>query len=727
MCDKLVFDLAQEVEGSPSVFIRKDWINILDNQTSNYTSNQSVLDTSQLSNSSKWMSYRESFFIIPMTMTLATTGKGFIDATVNGSATADQLVQTAYTTVMQPSAVVGTNSIDLSRTLNIDKSLGLKNWFGNIIHSFTLDYNGSTIIQQTPFVNMWNSFKLMTSLSYNDVITQGCTIGFYPDDAKAFTANFYNNVPTLFNGGSMVGVIPLETGFVLPHVIAADQSSEFLFPSSGELKYANVLSGNGVVNNSTVRHRDIASNFNWSSYNNGLQNEGLYNRAKWINYDDLTFTNSNTTHSSGSQLKTLLNQASCSDLWKSYISSKTNQDIAAVPAGSTTFSQTTPGYLEYSIIATVYLKHIHSFFNMVPLLKGVFMKMTMNLNNSASTVVCGSSTVVPQDLVQNDVVFMSQAYQVCTNSSSALGGVNPIHMSSVDYGSGSQNLVPTSILCPSNGFLDANDEFILSQEYRLSLSVGGTVLDQVTRSIPGIIIGNNNPCKSIYLYIPAYTFNPTFEQAYISSPVKSIQYSDIYQYQVLNIGSSGQFNNLLTNGIANVKSVLLLPFFSTQNDTAQGVVTPNLVPTTLANSIANNTGYIPGNYVWQSPFDPAGCGPTSPLCHFTNFNVQVSGQNAIYNLQLRAFEQFNNQLYGQNAVNGGLTDGITSSLVDRQQFDLEYCYYYVNVERMLPVEKSVPKSIQILGTNKSSRAIDLMCFIEYGTEVQIDVLTGARV
>lgn len=50
MCDKLVYDLAMEVEGSPSVFVRKDWINILDNQTQNYTSNQSVLDTSQLSN-----------------------------------------------------------------------------------------------------------------------------------------------------------------------------------------------------------------------------------------------------------------------------------------------------------------------------------------------------------------------------------------------------------------------------------------------------------------------------------------------------------------------------------------------------------------------------------------------------------------------------------------------------------------------------------------------------
>lgn len=73
MCDKLVFDLAQEVEGSPNVFVRKDWLNILDNQNQNYNNNQSVVDTSQLSNSNKYMSYREAYFSIPFLMTLGTT------------------------------------------------------------------------------------------------------------------------------------------------------------------------------------------------------------------------------------------------------------------------------------------------------------------------------------------------------------------------------------------------------------------------------------------------------------------------------------------------------------------------------------------------------------------------------------------------------------------------------------------------------------------------------
>jgi hypothetical protein len=244
----------------------------------------------------------------------------------------------------------------------------------------------------------------------------------------------------------------------------------------------------------------------------------------------------------------------------------------------------------------------------------------------------------------------------------------------------------------------------------MNISVGSKCLDQQLVT-SGALEGNMS--KSVYLYIPAYTFNPVFEQAYLSSPVKQIKYTDVYQYQVINVGANQVFNNLLTNGIANVKSILILPFY---NSSTGAPVSINGI------NYSANSGFIAGTPVWQSPYDPAGTGTTSPMCWLTNFNVQVSGQNAIYNTERYNFEQFNNQLYGQNAVNGGLTDGITSGLID-----MCYSYYYVNVERMLPVEMSVPKSIQVLGQNKSSKNIDLYCFIEYGVEVSIDALTGARV
>jgi hypothetical protein len=203
------------------------------------------------------------------------------------------------------------------------------------------------------------------------------------------------------------------------------------------------------------------------------------------------------------------------------------------------------------------------------------------------------------------------------------------------------------------------------------------------------------------LNVPSYVFNPIYEQAYLSSSVKTIVYNDLYQYQVSNISSTANFNNLITNGIAGIQTVLVLPFFT-----------------------ANSNQTIPPI---QSPFGTEGGGPTSPLCLLGNFNVVISGQNSIYNTERYTYEQFTQQLYGLNAVNGGLTDGVNSGLINQLDFELLYNYYAVNVSRMLPIEEAVPKSVNIVGQNLSAKAIDLYVFVNYKTSVSIDILTGSRV
>jgi hypothetical protein len=581
--DKLVFDLSQEVEGSSNVFVKKDWLNILDNQNQNYNSNQCVIDTSQLSNSNKYLSYREAYVMMPMMLTLSTTNGVFAPATAVTSS---------------------------------DYAIGLKNWFGSIIHSFTLDYQGTTIIQQTPYLNMWNCFKLMTSLSWNDVITSGSTIGFYPDD-----------------------------------------------PLSWRYQTAAGLTGQGTGNNgnnpanATVQAA-ISSSFNLYTADRG--NNGFARRQQYINFD-LNATPGDTAYG------TLFPQVACNNLWKSYIFNKQNY--------------ATGGLIQIAISATIYLKHIHSFFSMTPLLKGVFMKMTMNLNNTSVTVdVVGT----------NDAVSAPTAVSL-VSVANAVGGTCPLMIASAAAGNGGRNMGGITL------------DGVNPAQYTATLSVGAKCLNNTVAALAGY---STSPLsQSVFLYVPAYTFNPVFEQAYLSSPVKQIKYTDIYQYQIFNINAnSGTINNLITNGIANIKSVLVIPFHAAASNVA-----------------------LAGLPIHQSPFDPAGCGPTSPLCLLTNFNVVISGQNAIYNTEKYSFEQFNNQLYGQNAVNGGMTDGLTSALFNSLGFEMEYCYYYVNVSRMLPVEESVPKSVQIIGTNNTGKALDLYCFVEYGVDVSIDILTGSRV
>ena len=157
--DTLVFDMSSQSEGSPAIFVRKDWLSILDNQNQNYQGNQSVIDTSQLANSNKYMNYREVYLTVPLLLTLT------------------QVPNVAGNVAFAPNTAGNA----------ADYAIGLKNWYGSIVHSFTLDYNGTTIIQQTPYRGLWNSFKLMTSLSVDDLVTQGSTIGFYPDVATSFS------------------------------------------------------------------------------------------------------------------------------------------------------------------------------------------------------------------------------------------------------------------------------------------------------------------------------------------------------------------------------------------------------------------------------------------------------------------------------------------------------------------------------------------------------------
>lgn len=68
--DSTVYDMTMQSEGNPAVFVRKDWLSILDNQSQNYQGNQSIIDTSQLSNSDKYMSYYEGILLIPLLITV---------------------------------------------------------------------------------------------------------------------------------------------------------------------------------------------------------------------------------------------------------------------------------------------------------------------------------------------------------------------------------------------------------------------------------------------------------------------------------------------------------------------------------------------------------------------------------------------------------------------------------------------------------------------------------
>ena len=578
--DTLTYDLSSMTEGTPSVFVKKDWLNILDNQNGSYQGNQSVVDTSQLANSNKYMNYREAYLAVPMVLTAVSgTAGSFLVAPQTAGTSADYV-------------------------------FGLRNWFGSIIHSFTLDYNGTTIIQQTPYCSMYNCFKLMTTLSMADVEINGADMGFYPDN-------------------------PLSFGF----------ASSTASPTVPTTSTTGNEAGLGTYNNTIVGAFQTVS----GAFGSYLPfNDGLLARQRYIAFD-LDGIGGGTTTTAGQPFSQLISTTALNQQYKGYINLKSSTTI------------------QYSIMATIHLKHIHNFFQNVPLLKGVFMKMTLNLNQTSLTITSSTGGTIW------GASALTTGSRVVVNS--ALGGISPIMISSDQAQAGVVlNVAGTTVVSIAVG-----NKPVLSTQSSL-----------VSAGLP----------TSIQLYVPAYTFNPQYEDAYLSSPVKKIVYTDIYQYQ-FNIGQSANFNQLITNGIANIKSVLVIPYFTQEE----------------------NCGLQP----YQSPFDDAGAGTTSPLCLLTNFNVVVAGQNMIYNTQQRSYEQFLHQLRGCNSVNADMTDGLTSGLINKLGFEQKQCFYYVDCSRMLPVEEAVPKSVSIIGTSSSLRSLQCFVFIEYGVEVSVDVLTGARV
>ena len=260
-------------------------------------------------------------------------------------------------------------------------------------------------------------------------------------------------------------------------------------------------------------------------------------------------------------------------------------------------------------------------------------------------------------------------------------------------------------MADGNGGQAFNTEPAQAQTISCSLAIGSRCLEPSQVGIAGVGVGSIG--NSITLNVPSYTMNPVYEQSYLSQPIRSIPYTDFYSYTVSAVGPNAQVNHLLTNGIIGLKRLTVFPMLSA--------------------SSAASTQLNAGTPVYHSPFDPALCsGYGSPLLHLGQFNVQVAGANVLVNQMRYTYEQWMQELGSCGSVNGGLTDGMSSGLLSKEGFEM--CPVFTcDLSRMLPAEKTVPKSVALLGVNSSAMTVDYLCFLEFEqTGLRVDVLSGAK-
>ena len=631
--DNLVYEESITSEINSSEFIDKQFLFVNDNNNSSYSS-QIVLDTTPLSNAGGYINWSEAFFAVPLVIQLETI------------------------TVANGGGIVAKN---------VDWAMAMKSGYWSMIHSLTCEFNNGNIIQQVPFINVFNSFKNLTSWSLNDLEDWGATTGFYPDSSTSWLYNTALCSATNNLGSSGSGIcnnriqpylnVTLVTNLAVPATTIAN------------IRISAYSNASADIPSSSIRD---------------AYNIGFLKRLSWLNFSLTTNDGSVLGNVSSNQAAlygapTGANLIISTNLLKQTFMSYVDSSIASSRA--------------IIVDAIIRLKDVADFFQKVPLLKGATMRIYLNTNQVYLTGnMVAPIYQVPADGAGTQYSGAGAVYLTSSPTILGGGGTCPLMLGSTDLAQGLSSIVPLSA---SN--LQATCSF------KAGVSIVRTQFSQFTNQYTA-------PITSTRLYAPCYTMSPIAEQRYLSlSPTKRVMYNDVFQYSFSGISSN--FNLLVSNGLPNVRGVVVIPFIA---QSANGAVGGAGV---YAGQVATST--------LLSPFSTSGSTP-DPI-QITNFNIQVSGRNLfLQNLQY-TYEQFTEQLVSSNQLNGSLTTSLSSGLIGQSSFENLYRYYYGNVSRSLPSEDGVAKAIQILGTLSSPVAVDLMVFVEFQREITIDVRTGARI
>ena len=641
--DNLVFEESLNVEVDQSEFTNKRWVYVNDNNNGNYTS-QIVIDSTPLSNAGGWINWQEGFIMMPLVVQLSSATSGSLPFTGGTPPTTTTIADYAW---------------------------AFKNGFWQMINSMSVEFNNQNIIQQTPFLNVFRSFKAHTSFSSDDLLNEGSSIGYYPDSAGswAYEALTADNARTTANPNQSRGYNTGLTNntnsqdFDIRVLATTNAGASTAYPSNG-------IAGAPSVGASSTLLYGGASNPDSRLFNPNNVNEGMRQRQASMGFD---------TEAGALNQQAVNNRGSCNTVLRS---SK---------------EQTVAGVITWKVYAKLRLKDLAEFFEKCPLLKGSTMRFYINTNQAIVNF-----TVAPTTITAGTGVIANVA-RLNINTVNVVGGQTcPLLVASAGAG---QGCAPLSIATTAG------------ETYNLSVSIFKNNFSAQSTVSTQTDIG---ACR---LYAPVYTFNPIAESKYLSlAPTRRILYRDIFQYQFNNVGANSSFNFLVSNGINRIKSVLVVPFISKSNTSA-----------TSANvGTAGTTGSIVGNQTLKLPFDswqsPCNTAPATPdPIMLTNFNILVSGVNLFMNNENYDFEAFRQQLISSNQLNGSLTTGLASGLISEDMFSRLYRYYYGDCSRTLPSEENVSRSVQIIGQNASLLIADIMVFVEFMKEITIDVSTGARI
>lgn len=566
----------------------------------------------------------------------------------------------------------GGTRVDMT-TIKAEYITGLKSGYHNLLASVNIEYNNGSLIQQTAFSNVYASYKINTSFSQGDLETVGPTIGI-PELDGCDSWVFRNDQPTSFGVGSC----------------------------------------NNNNANTTFKGSDSQMTNQISAGNLGF--------IKRLMSDNMVLDTSNVVANSlESDLKTGMNQISNDS---KLVSSGLNRVVSVGGTNS---------YTCIFITATIRLKDLPcDIFQKMPPCYGAIFKFTLNFNlPSFSVTKLGCFTA---NALANPRLLCE--YKANTNTAGEFYATQaPSHplltfdpSSYIAPGSSTTNPVMISSCFTDNSLAGTN----LSSVFGVGTDTATTITNYNASAIKfNVSLSIGKPTNIMHssisvsqplpvrLYVPLLTLNPNFSSEYLKLGQKKFNYTDVFSFQPAPIEPSANFSLQIAYGLKNIQRVIIVPFISAKSNCLQKSATTATV--------------IKDNYQMNSfsplisPFASEGA-TTSPFIGscLSEFNCKIGGKNILSTNLKYGWEVFEQQLMGTNSINGGMTTGLTSGLINERMWNSNYQYYVFDCSRFTENLGEQPLGIELVGINNTLVALDLHVFVEIKKEFIVDLSTGAR-
>ena len=205
--------------------------------------------------------------------------------------------------------------------------------------------------------------------------------------------------------------------------------------------------------------------------------------------------------------------------------------------------------------------------------------------------------------------------------------------------------------------------------------------------------------KRCRLYIPSYILHPLFDEKYLSIGTKKIVFDDIIVHSIMDI-KTGSFNYTITDSVANVKRLVIVP---------------------MLNKVSNGIQAVSSQ---ESLFCSSPC--TCVPCTIDNFNVKVASIPLYPECSNYKFETFLNEMDGQEGVYANKVSGMSSGLINKVDYESGvYGYITVDLSRKSELDYDKGFSLSIQGLLKSPATLDFLCYVVVKRECMINLADGS--